>query len=550
MRIRTRPSVICATIAVPFFCAVAIVARPATTFAKTNDGRARVSISRPAPTPRPRPTQPPRPEPAIRVTVTNASDNVDGDTSSVQTLLGNPGSDGTISLREALLAANNTGGTNPITITFALTLTGQSIFPVNQMFIQRDGITLQGFLDNTHQPAVTIDASQLVDPFVLFETAAKVAVRSLRFANIQSSAGFVFINVNVQASRPQIGRITVDGNVFTNQPGLTTHGIGVYVNMDTGTTGAVVSNIIVTNNTFTHFEGDNDGILIQPNGTNNTIQDTLIAGNTFLDTTFGVELVPANASSSRIIRSRIIGNSFATNIQPVNLNQIGTDGLPPATGNIIDDTLITGNRFTNNRGPEVVLLGGMTNATANTISNTHITNNIMTGSTQYGGIAIVGGREGGTSNTIQGVAAVNNTIVNEVGGGMAAVSNINTSGNTVSGVSASNMILWGNINGLDFGGEMDPSQVQYSITAQSGYFGINHNINADPLFVNPAGNDFHLQSGSPALHAGTSIGAPRTDLDCQPRGFPPSMGAYEFDGPNICNMPPSPRPTPWPRPTP
>src|SRR5262249_44214046 len=162
--------------------------------------------------------------------------------------------------------------------------------------------------------------------------------------------------------------------------------------------------------------------------------------------------------------------SFATNVQPVNLNQIGTDGQPPTSGNLIDDTLIEGNSFTDNRGPDIALLGGLTNATENTISNTQIVNNIMTGSTQYGGIAIVGGREGATNNTIQGVAAVNNTIANEDGGGMATVSNINTSGNTVSGVSASNMILWGNVNGSDFGGEMNPSQVQYSITAQPGYF--------------------------------------------------------------------------------
>jgi hypothetical protein len=59
---------------------------------------------------------------------------------------------------------------------------------------------------------------------------------------------------------------------------------------------------------------------------------------------------------------------------------------------------------------------------------------------------------------------------------------------------------------------MDSSQVQYSITDQSGYFGVNHNINADPLFVNPEATDFHLQAGSPALHAGTSGSSVRPRL--------------------------------------
>jgi PKD repeat protein len=88
---------------------------------------------------------------------------------------------------------------------------------------------------------------------------------------------------------------------------------------------------------------------------------------------------------------------------------------------------------------------------------------------------------------------------------------------------------------LDFTGTpgISPSQVTTSITAQSGYAGVNGNINANPQFVS-ANSDFHLQSGSPARHAGTVAGAPAVDLDCQPRGSPPSIGAYEFDGPNMC----------------
>src|SRR5208282_151976 len=88
-----------------------------------------------------------------------------------------------------------------------------------------------------------------------------------------------------------------------------------------------------------------------------------------------------------------------------------------------------------------------------------------------------------------------------------------------------------------------PAQVQSSITTQAGFAGVDGNINANPLFVNPSGGNFELQSGSPALHAGTSAGAPAIDIDCQPRGSPPSIGAYEFEGPDICPSSPGEFPT-------
>ena len=51
----------------------------------------------------------------------------------------------------------------------------------------------------------------------------------------------------------------------------------------------------------------------------------------------------------------------------------------------------------------------------------------------------------------------------------------------------------------------------------------------DPLFVDPANDNYHLLPGSPALEAGTDVNV-TSDLDGQPRNNPPSIGAYEQIG--------------------
>ncbi|MCG6869506.1 MAG: DUF5123 domain-containing protein [Gammaproteobacteria bacterium] len=57
------------------------------------------------------------------------------------------------------------------------------------------------------------------------------------------------------------------------------------------------------------------------------------------------------------------------------------------------------------------------------------------------------------------------------------------------------------------------------------------NIDAEPLFVNAAGGDFHLTAGSPVINSGTSFGAPKIDVDGKPRpgGTGYDMGAYEHE---------------------
>ena len=137
-----------------------------------------------------------------------------------------------------------------------------------------------------------------------------------------------------------------------------------------------------------------------------------------------------------------------------------------------------------------------------------------------------GGLENGDTATL-----INCTFGNNVGHGVES----DGSGSAV----LANCVLWGNTPAqLDD----EPYTVTYS-DIQGGWPGIG-NIDADPLFVQPAGDNLRLSFGSPCIDAGDNDAVPNgvtTDLDGNPRfqddpdvkdtgnGTPPivDMGAYE-----------------------
>ncbi|MBW3000497.1 hypothetical protein KY341_01325 [Candidatus Woesearchaeota archaeon] len=56
-----------------------------------------------------------------------------------------------------------------------------------------------------------------------------------------------------------------------------------------------------------------------------------------------------------------------------------------------------------------------------------------------------------------------------------------------------------------------------------------HSVFADPLFVNPANNDFHLKPGSPAIDMGIDVGLTSDFEDTPiPQGTRPDIGAFEY----------------------
>jgi len=58
----------------------------------------------------------------------------------------------------------------------------------------------------------------------------------------------------------------------------------------------------------------------------------------------------------------------------------------------------------------------------------------------------------------------------------------------------------------------------------------NGNISVNPLFVNQTSGDYHLQSSSPCIDAGTSLNAPASDFEgiTRPQGAGFDIGAYEY----------------------
>lgn len=100
-------------------------------------------------------------------------------------------------------------------------------------------------------------------------------------------------------------------------------------------------------------------------------------------------------------------------------------------------------------------------------------------------------------------------------------------------VTITNSVLWADNTSTEYSTLNNPSTsgagsrgITYS-DVQGGAGGTG-NLNTDPLYVNPAAGDVRLKYNSPAIHAGTTAGAPGIDLSGNSRGSNPDMGAYQY----------------------
>jgi hypothetical protein len=292
---------------------------------------------------------------ASTLTVNTTDDVVDGNTTSIAALIASPGADGKISLREALLALNNTAGGG--TINFAIgsgvqTITLTSALPTISQPIVVDGTTQLGYAG---APLITINANGLGGNIFDLTTAAGDTIRALKVMNytgtgveVQNATGATLQNLDLSSSA-SVGISADTGSNNATIQNVTTTGasVGVQVlnssnptiqnNILTGTgtgTGLYLDTVTgliagaVSGNTFT---GDNTGLKLW-NSSGVTIGDTSVVGAKIVLTaaaglnTTGTALYLHNLDNSTINHIDVSSNASGQSGTGINADS-STDNL-------------------------------------------------------------------------------------------------------------------------------------------------------------------------------------------------------------------------------
>nr|WP_210420245.1 Ig-like domain-containing protein [Aquisphaera giovannonii] len=272
------------------------------------------------------------------------------------------------------------------------------------------------------------------------------------------------------------------------------------------------------------------------NITNNTISHSGKTGIFTAFASFGI--IQGNTSYANAEHGFYVSNSpqsvqILNNISHDNSNggiQVNADVSMGGSG-LAQNLTIAGNVIYGNgaSGGGALNFDGLQNSV---VRNNLLYNNRASGIALFQGDAAAGS----TGNLV-----VNNTVIQPSGAREALNDNSSSSGN-----SFYNNIFLGN---MDVEADSLPSAFSNNCLlvgyVNNGAYSFPSSLlsTASALFVSSAGLDFRLSSTSPAIDAGTSIGAPATDIVGSPRpsGSGYDIGAYEYQSstPPVDTTPPT-----------
>ncbi|MCA9197844.1 MAG: DUF4347 domain-containing protein, partial [Planctomycetales bacterium] len=226
------------------------------------------------------------------ITVTTTADEDDGDTSSIAALQATAGGTG-ISLREAIIAANNTAGADTINLgagTYTLTLSGtfEDLAATGDLDITSD-ITISGL----GAGSTIISGAGISDRAFDIKGSGSLTLDSLTVADASTTniaGGAVY----------SAGSFTATGVVFDNLSVTNADGGAVYI--ETGT--ANLTNVALINNSATN------GGALSVNGGTTSLTNATISGNAALYNGAGIQAL----SGTLNINHATIANNTITNI--------------------------------------------------------------------------------------------------------------------------------------------------------------------------------------------------------------------------------------------
>lgn len=203
------------------------------------------------------------------IVVTSQNDLVNGNTSSPAALAKNPGPDG-ISLREAMLAANNPSVAGPHRIQFDPSLQGTTITLVQSLpWLMRCQVVITGDIDGDGVPDITLDGGG----FTI--AASDITITGFNIVNLHDIG--IRIGTGYRGHPPKvIERVTLRGNVIVG---------GSYAGITVGNldSNCIIRNVEISRNTLRDAVGRQRAIDIMAAtgymSTNNRIIDVTFTEN-------------------------------------------------------------------------------------------------------------------------------------------------------------------------------------------------------------------------------------------------------------------------------